>query len=147
MKIGVSACLLGQNVRFDGTNKLNKDVINIISGCKVIPICPEVFSGFNVPHDPIEIKENQVIDQLGNNYTKMVATGSEKALELVKECDFVILKSKSPTCGYKKIYDGSFTGNLVDGNGVFTKLCINNNIPVYSENEIEHIKEKISSLV
>ena len=138
-KIAVSACLLGQNVRYDGTNKKNDKLLEKIKSLEVIPICPEITSGFSIPHPPIEIKNNKVIDKELNDYTDKLIKGSKQCLEKIRGCDFVILKTKSPSCGYKKIYDGDFHGNLVDGNGVFTNICLKNNIKVFTEEDLDII--------
>ena len=143
MKIGISACLLGDNVRYDGTNKRNEKLIELLKNHEIIKICPEIASGFSVPRQPIEIRNSRVYTQDGKDLTEQLKKGSLECLRLVEDCDFVILKTKSPSCGYKKIYDGTFTNTLVDGNGIFTELCLKNNILVYSENDIEKIKEKL----
>ena len=138
-KIAVSACLLGQNVRYDGTNKKNNKLLEKTKGLEVIPICPEMTSGFTIPHPPIEIKNKRVIDKELNDYTDKIINGSIQCLDMIKDCDFVILKTKSPSCGYKKIYDGNFSGNLIPGNGIFTDICISNNIKVFTEEDLDII--------
>ena len=142
-KIAVSACLLGENVRYNGTNKKNDSLINLLNNCEIISICPEMYAGFKIPHVPYEIKDNIVIDKDNNDVTDMFISGASIALEKIKDCDFVVLKTKSPSCGYKKIYDGSFTGTLVDGNGVFTDLCLKNNIKVFTEEDLDIIANLI----
>lgn len=138
-KIGVSACLLGDNVRYDGSNKKNEKLIKLLEGYEIISICPEVLGGLNVPHLPCERKNNIVINSNNEDVTNSFISGANKALEKIKDCDFVILKTKSPSCGYKKIYDGTFSNKLIDGNGVFTDLCISNNIKVFTEEDLDII--------
>lgn len=144
MKIAVSACLLGHNVRYDGSNKQNNELLKLLKNSEVIPICPEVLGGLNIPHLPCEINGNQVINSNKDDVTKYFKSGSLLAYEKIQGCDFVILKTKSPSCGYRKIYDGSFSGKLIDGNGIFAQICINNKIKIYTENDIELIKAKIN---
>ena len=141
MKIAISACLLGDNVRYDASNKRNNDIISLLKDHEIIKICPEIQSGLPIPRKQIEIRNNKVYTIDNKDITKQINSGCLETLELIKDCDFVILKSKSPTCGYKKIYDGTFSNTLIDGNGMFTKLCIKNKIKVFDENDIEKIKE------
>ena len=143
-KIGVSACLLGENVRYDGTNKINNELIDILSGNEIVSICPELLGGFLIPHLPCEIRNNKVYDANNNDVTNILLSGAKIALEKIKHCDFVILKTKSPSCGYKMIYDGTFSNKLIEGNGVFTKLCLQNNIKIFTEKDIEGIKNAIN---
>ena len=140
MKIGVSACLLGHNVRYDATNKKNNELIEILKDVDIISICPEVLGGLSVPHFPCEIKDNVINNSQNEDMTSFFVRGSNLAYNMIKDCDFLILKTKSPSCGYQKIYDGSFSGKLIDGNGLFAKLCIENNIRIYTENDIEQIR-------
>ena len=143
MKIGISSCLLGNKVRYDGTHKRNDELINLLDKHELIPVCPEIEAGFTIPREPIEIKNDKVITRNGKDVTDALISGSDKCLNKIIDCDFVILKSKSPSCGYKKIYDGNFNNNLIDGNGIFTDMCIRNNIKVFSENDIKLIREYI----
>ena len=138
-KIGVSACLLGHNVRYDGTNKINNELITLIEGNEIIPICPEVLAGLSTPRTPFELVNNRAITIDNKDITNQLLSGSNIALEKVLDCDFVILKTKSPSCGYKKIYDGSFSSKLIEGNGVFTNLLISNKIKVFSEEDFDEI--------
>ena len=143
MKIGISACLTGYNVRYNGSNKLNKELLKLLEGHELIVICPEFRAGFSIPHKPLEIKDGQVITSDGKFVTEKLNKGSLLCLEKIKDCDFLILKSKSPSCGYKKIYDGTFSNTLTDGNGIFTQLCINNGLKIYTENDLEEIKKEL----
>ena len=138
-KIGVSACLLGHNVRYDGTNKMNNELIKLIEGNEIIPICPEVLAGLSTPRTPFELVNNRAITIDNKDITNQLLSGSNIALEKVLDCDFVILKTKSPSCGYKKIYDGSFSSKLIEGNGIFTNLLISNKIKVFSEEDFDEI--------
>ena len=138
-KIGVSACLLGHNVRYDGTNKINNELIKLIEGNETIPICPEVLAGLSTPRTPFELVNNRAITIDNKDITDKLLLGSNIALEKVLDCDFVILKTKSPSCGYKKIYDGSFSSKLIEGNGIFTNLLISNKIKVFSEEDFDEI--------
>jgi len=138
-KIAVSACLLGENVRYDGSNKRNDKLLKLLSNSEIISICPEVAGNFSIPRSSIEINSGKVITSSGNDVTDKLYKGSKLALDKIKDCDFVILKTNSPSCGYKRIYDGTFTGKLIKGNGVFTNMCLENNIKVFTEEDLDII--------
>ena len=140
-KIAVSACLLGDNVRYDGTNKLNEELINVINETNIIKICPE--SIFNNPHLPIENKNNRSYMKDKSDVTDILRKSCLDVFDRIKDCDFVILKSKSPTCGHNYIYDGNFNGTLIEGDGVLCKLLLENNIKVYTELDIDKIKKEL----
>ena len=142
MIIGISACLAGEKVRYDGADKKDLKLLKILKGHELVKICPELAAGFPVPRESLETRNGKVYSLSGEDLSEKLNMGAHKCLELVKDCDFVILKDKSPSCGLRQIYDGTFSGKLVDGNGIFAGLCLNRGIPVYSENDIEEIKRK-----
>lgn len=131
--IGVSACLLGINCKYNGKNNLNFDVLNYIQGKEVILICPEVFGGLETPRIPCEIQpDGSVMNKTGKDVTENFKKGKEITLDLLKKnnCNKVILKDGSPSCGYMHIYDGNFTNKRVLGQGVTTKYLIKNVIDI-----------------
>ena len=142
MKIGISTCLTGDKVRYDGTDKKSEELLKFLKGHELIKICPEMAAGFPVPRESLEIKDGKVFSSSGKDVTKELRKGAEKCLEMLRDCDMVILKERSPSCGVYQIYDGSFSGKLIDGHGIFTRLCLEHGIPVYSENDIEKIRRK-----
>ena len=142
-KIGVSACLLGDNVRYDGTNKRNDSLLKILKNCEIVSICPEVLGGLKIPHLPCERKNNIVVNSNNEDVTNIFVTGAKLAFEKIKDCDFVILKTKSPSCGLNKIYDGTFSNKLINGNGLLTDLCIQANIKVFTEEDLNIIESII----
>ncbi len=137
-KIMVSACLLGENVKYNGGNNKNKMLLRLLSGHTVIPVCPEVLGGLPVPRTPAEIVNSEVINRNGESVDEAFRKGAEKALEIAKQekPDLIILQSRSPSCGVKQIYDGTFSGTLVPGDGVFAALLKARGIRVISEEEI-----------
>ncbi|MBT4824363.1 DUF523 domain-containing protein [Candidatus Woesearchaeota archaeon] len=137
MKI-VSACLAGIKCRYDGEAKPCQKVIELVKQGKAIPICPEQLGELTTPRTPAEQKENKVFTKTGENVTAQFEKGAEKALKiaLLANCEKAILKAKSPSCGSGKVYDGTFSGKLIDGDGVFAKMLKKNNIKVFTENEI-----------
>lgn len=140
MKIGVSACLLGHNVRYNGSNKRNDEIIQLLENHEVVCVCPEAAAGLPIPHPPIEILNEEVIDCDGRCYTSSIIKGVQKAYAYSKDCDFFILKAKSPTCGVSRIYDGTFSDTLINADGMFTRVCKDNGKLVFTENDIDEIK-------
>lgn len=136
-KILVSACLLGVSVRYDGKSKANEELIDKLKDYDFIPICPEVWGGLPTPRVPSEIINDKVINKDGIDVTDNYMRGAIEALNLARKFNIkkAILKSKSPSCGKNKIYDGSFTGSLIDGNGITAKLLMDNDIEVLTEDE------------
>lgn len=146
-KIGVSACLLGNRVRYDGKEKGNPDVIRIVERAEVYVLCPEVFGGLPVPRIPAERKDDRVIRKDGVDVTGQYMEGSRVCLDiLVKNgIEAVILKQRSPACGSRMIYDGSFTGKRIAGMGVFAKLCKGMGIRVFDETETDAIERYLEA--
>lgn len=136
-KILVSACLLGVSVRYDGKSKANEELIEKLIDYDFIPICPEVWGGLPTPRVPSEIINDKVINKDGIDVTDNYMRGAIETLNLARKFNVkkAILKSKSPSCGKNKIYDGSFTGSLIDGNGITAKLLMDNDIEVLTEDE------------
>ncbi len=136
MKIMVSACLLGDNVKYDGTNNKNDDLIKFLEDYEIIKVCPEVFGGLSIPRIPSEIRNNKVINKEFKDVTNEFILGANKALKIAKENDIkvAILKDGSPSCGSINIYDGTFTHTKINGDGITAKLLKENNITVLNEN-------------
>ena len=125
MKILVSACLLGDNCKYNGGNNRNAELLRLLSGHTVIPVCPEVLGGLPTPRTPAEIVNGIVTNRNGESVDEAFRKGAEEALKLAKQeqPDLIILQSRSPSCGVKQIYDGTFTGTLIPGQGVFAELA------------------------
>ena len=130
MKIAVSACLLGENCKYNGGNNYSEKVKNYIEGHEVIPICPEVLGGLSTPREPAEIACGIVKNKDGTSVDAQFRKGAELALDIVvkNQVELVILQSRSPSCGVNTIYDGSFSGKIIPGQGVFAELLKKNNI-------------------
>lgn len=122
-KIIVSACLLGENCKYSGGNNFDPKVAAFAEGREVIPVCPEVLAGLGIPRTPIEIRDGAVISRDGVNVDAAIRRAVAQILEQLKDADIecAILKARSPTCGVHQIYDGTFTGTLVDGAGVLAQ--------------------------
>lgn len=141
MKILVSACLLGKNCKYNGGNNLNQGVLEFIEGHEVIGVCPEQLGGLSTPRLPAEIVDGVVTNKEGVSVDAEFRKGAQEALAVALEnkVDLAILQSRSPSCGVKEIYDGSFSGNKIKGQGVFAKLLSARGIKVLdAENVAEH---------
>ena len=135
MKIMVSTCLLGDNVKYDGTNNKNVELIKFLNDYEIIKVCPECLGGLSIPRVPAEIKGDKVINKEGIDVSNAYLMGARKTLEIAKENDIkiAILKKNSPSCGSGYIYDGTFTHTLTSGDGITAKLLKENNILVFNE--------------
>lgn len=133
--IVVSECLLGINCKYNAGNNACKPLIEFAKNGGVIPVCPEQLGGLPTPRIPAEIINNKVRNLNGEDVTENFKKGAEEALKIVDlvKPELIILKAKSPSCGYQKIYDGSFTGKIIDGNGVFAKMLIERNYEIITE--------------
>lgn len=143
--IAISACLIGDNVRYDGSNKLDRSLKKLVEQGKAIPMCPEVLGGLTTPRPSAEIvgcngldvwKGNaKVMTQYGEDVTEKFKAGAQTALNILKDngCTIVILKSKSPSCGSYEIYNGTFSGELQSGSGVSAALFEQHGITVMDE--------------
>lgn len=123
MKTIVSACLLGRDCKYDGGNNYDERVVAFLRDKEVIQVCPEVLAGLGVPRTPIEIVDGVLLDRDGNDVDRRLRDAVEKLLAelLGEDIECAILKSRSPTCGVKQIYDGTFSGTLIDGSGVLAQ--------------------------
>ena len=140
MKILVSSCLLGHNVKYNGGNNKNETLLRLLSAHTVIPVCPEVLGGLPVPRTPAEIVNGKVTNRNGESVDEAFRKGAEKALEIAKQekPDLIILQSRSPSCGVKQIYDGTFSGTLIPGQGIFARMAREAGFKVI---DIEDVKE------
>ncbi|MDU3177826.1 DUF523 domain-containing protein [Anaerococcus sp.] len=132
MKVAVSACLLGENCKYNGGNNYNKKLVNFVKDHEVIAMCPEVLGGLLIPRPPAEIVNGLVRQKNGISVDNEFKKGAQKALNIIKKNKIclVILQSRSPSCGVNNVYDGSFTGKLIEGKGVFARILEENNIEV-----------------
>lgn len=143
--IAISACLIGENVRYNGSHKLDDALRQLIQEGKAVALCPEVLGGLTTPRPPAEIVGGdgfdvwsgraKVIATTGEDVTEAFKQGALETLELLEmyQCTAMILKSKSPSCGTSEIYDGTFSGNLKSGEGVCAALLIRHGITIMNE--------------
>ena len=140
-KILVSACFLKEGYKYNGGANLNNKIQKLAEKYEFVLICPEVQGGLSTPRKPSEVIGNKVVNNIGEDVTTNFVAGANMALELAKKhnCKKAILKGRSPSCGKGMIYDGTFSGNLIKGNGVAAQLLIDNGIEVYTEEEIDNL--------
>ncbi|MBR4082237.1 MAG: DUF523 domain-containing protein [Clostridia bacterium] len=137
MKILVSACLLGLPVRYDGNAKCESWVEALAREHTLIPVCPEQLGGLSTPRVPCERVGSCVLSRDGDDRTANFRKGAELALRIARlnGCEVAILKQRSPSCGSKAVYDGTFSGNVIPGAGVTAELLRANGIEVYAEED------------
>ena len=138
MKIAVSACLLGHNCKYSGGNNRSQKVLDYIEGHEVIPVCPEVTGGMPTPRVPVELKGSKAINRDGEDVTEFFQRGVEKTMEKLdgQNIDLAILQPRSPSCGCKQIYDGTFTKTLINGKGMFAQALADAGISMMDGDDI-----------
>lgn len=138
MKIIVSACLLGRNCKYNGGNNYDEKLAAFLEGKEVIPVCPEELAGLGTPRVPMEIVNGVLINRDGVNVDEPVRSAVAKILEDLRGQDIqcAILKSRSPTCGVRQVYDGTFSGTLIDGAGTLAQALLDAGYTVLDNEEI-----------
>lgn len=150
IKVLISACLLGDNVKYSGGNNLSPELVTLLEkyNVDIIKVCPEYFAGLPIPRLPSEIKEDKVYSKDGRDITEEFLVGAEKTYQVAKnkEIDFAILKERSPSCGSSYIYDGSFSGKVIQGQGLTTRRLNKENIVIFSEENLKEIEKYLKEL-
>ena len=155
----ISACLLGNPVRYDGTDLFidHPLIKKWLDQERLIAICPEVEGGMSVPRAPAEITngdgksvlggKSRVIDNEGEDVTNAFIKGALKTLKaaLDNDCVAAILTEHSPSCGSNRVYDGTFTKTKRDGVGVTTSMLEQNHIPVFNQEQLEDLQAYLES--
>ncbi len=136
-KILISACLVGENCRYDGKSMLNKAILKLTKYYDLIPICPETSGGLKTPRHPCEIKDGKVYTSKGRDMTEYFNDGAYWAYMIVKKYNIhlAILKENSPSCGVHEVYDGTFTGKKIPGEGITAKKLRSLHVKVINEKE------------
>lgn len=139
-KLLVSACLIGRDCKYSGgNNRLPEAVLERLRAeYELFPVCPESDGGLSTPRDPSERRGERVVSCAGRDVTAEFMKGAQIALETALEngCTLALLKAHSPSCGKGTIYDGTFTGTLVPGDGVTAELLMKQGIEVITEKEL-----------
>lgn len=138
MNILVSGCLLGLSCRYDGKENGCEAVKRLMDQHTLIPVCPEQLGGMATPRLPAERVGEKVLNREGGDVTGRFQYGAEQVLMLAKlyNCRYAVLKERSPSCGKGRIYDGTFSGALKEGDGVTAGLLMKNGIQVIGEGEV-----------
>jgi uncharacterized protein YbbK (DUF523 family) len=148
VNILVSACLLGVDCRYCGTACPGEGIKDLVSRYRLIPVCPEQLGGLPTPRPPAEIRGGRVITASGSDVTEAYCRGAGEVLKLAKlfDCRCAVLKSRSPSCGFGQIYDGTFSGSLVPGNGITADLLHKAGLTVLNEENARAELERLASL-
>ena len=144
MRILISACLLGMPCRYDGASKPHPLAAALAQRHELVPVCPEQLGGLPTPRPPAERQGDAVRTQAGADVTEQYRRGAEEAARLCRllGCQAAVLKERSPSCGSGEIYDGTFTGTRVPGDGVTAERLRAEGIPVYGESELQRLLEE-----
>ena len=141
MNILVSHCFLGEPCRYDGASRLDRQIIELHrAGHNLVPVCPELLGGLDVPRSPAEIQpDGRVVTQDGEDVTAAYRAGAERAVEIAKEkgCTAASLKARSPSCGSGEVYDGTFTHTITSGWGIAARLLDEAGLEVMDEDHLQ----------
>ena len=134
----------GRALRYDGGSKPQPGVEALAEQYRLIPVCPEQLGGLPTPRSPSERQGDRVVSRQGRDVTAEYRRGAEEALRLLDffHAEGAVLKERSPSCGKGVIYDGSFSGALTEGDGVFAQLLRERGVPVYGESDIPDLLGK-----
>ena len=152
MNILVSACLLGFDVKYDGTNNsrsLDERKLKLLmQNAHIIPVCPESLGGLCCPRSPCERVKNRVMNKNGEDKTAQFEKGAQQVLKAAEMfgCRYALLKENSPSCGYGRIYDGTFSHTTKEGSGVTAELLAENGIKIFGESGIDALLEEIKTV-
>lgn len=139
MNVLISACLMGMECRYDGSGYYAEELNELKKRSHLIPICPEIYGGLQTPRDPAEIQKDRVITSADEDVTAAYQRGAQEILKLARfyNCSYAILKERSPSCGFGKIYDGTFSGRLIEGNGLTADLLSKEGICIIGETKLK----------
>lgn len=140
-KLLVSACLLGENCKYNGGHNYTPTAETLRERFEVIPVCPEQLGGLSTPRVPSERAGDRVLTRDGRDVTEAFRQGAEKTLSIAQAegAARAVLQVRSPSCGCGTIYDGTFSGTLVPGKGVTAQLLEQNGVKIYSSTQINEL--------
>ena len=142
----VSACLLGEECRYDGKSARNQELVALLEEymeqIRIVAVCPEEMGGIRTSRDPAELQNGRVVTKTGEDVTAAYLRGATKTLKTAQKfgCTLAVLKDRSPSCGKSSVYDGTFSGVLQPGSGVCAALLAQHGIRVLSEHELSELK-------
>ena len=122
-KVVVSACLMGRNCKYNGGNNYNEQLVERLKGREIIEVCPEVAAGMLVPRPAVEILNGRIVRADGTDWDRVYRDGVDVVLKQLEgeDIEYAVLQSRSPTCGVKEIYDGSFSKKRIKGQGILAE--------------------------
>ena len=134
----VSGCLAGLSCRYDGGSMPCEPVRRLVLAGRAVTACPETLACLPVPRPPSEQRDGRVVSRDGKDLTEAFERGACRAMRIVQEngCTAAILKARSPACGCGRIYDGTFSGALCDGDGVWTRKLREAGLDLYTEDNL-----------
>lgn len=143
MKVLISACLLGENCKYNGGNNYRADVAEYVRDKEVLAVCPEMMAGMGCPRTPVEIVNGVLMDRDGRNVDAPMRRAVKLAMEQFhdEQIAYAILQSRSPTCGVNQVYDGSFSGQLIPGMGIFARALHEAGYKIIDAEDIQREKE------
>jgi len=158
-RVLVSACLMGERVRHDGSDRLLRHPALDLwrEEGRVVPFCPEAAVGLPVPRPPAEIVggadgarvvsgEVRIVDIEGRDVTAAYLEGARAALARSRsmECRFALLKDDSPSCGRSRVHDGDFRGRTVPGRGVAAAVLETAGVRVFPPDRIDELVRSLA---
>ncbi len=143
MKYAISACLLGENCKYNGGNNYREELVEFLKDKDYIVVCPEVYGGMSTPRLPSEQNGKKVINSLQEDVTSFFEKGTRLAISKLKQSqvDIFVGMSRSPSCGVNEVYDGTFTKKLIAGDGMFVRKCRENGV------EVMDVEQFIASII
>ena len=140
-KLLISACLLGRNCKYNGGNNYHPLTEKLRERYDLVPVCPECFGGLPIPHEPSERVGDKVLSKSGDDVTAAFQKGAEKTVEAARRSGArkAVLKERSPSCGFGAIYDGTFTGTVVPGDGVAAQALAAEGVAIWGESRMEEL--------
>lgn len=144
-KLLISACLLGTNCKYSGGNNYTPLAEALKERFRLVPVCPETMGGLTSPREPAERAGDKVLSRSGEDWTAAFRLGAERALEtaLAQGITLAVLKERSPSCGCGAVYDGTFTGAVVRGDGVTAELLKAHGLRILGESRIGELLQDI----
>lgn len=143
----ISACLTGENCKYNGGNNRRDALLEMLADHTLIPVCPEIMGGLPTPRTPAEIRDGAVVTKDGRSVDEEFRTGAELTLAKAarERPDLIVLMSRSPSCGVRQRYDGTFSGRLTDGAGVTAALLMKAGFPVLDAEDVDRIRSALQS--
>jgi len=144
-KLLISACLLGENCRYSGGNNYEPLTEALGERFELVPVCPECLGGLTSPREPAERVGERVLSRTGEDWTAAFYLGAERTLEIARRegISRAVLKERSPSCGCGAVYDGTFTGAVVRGDGVTAELLKAHGLRILGESRIGELLQDI----